>query len=200
VFRPLFHNPSLPPPPLVSLTGNHPTTTLSTGSLSKAHGIPGIRLGWIISPSTALLDRICIARAYTTISVSVVDDSIAAFALSREVLPKLLERNLAICQRCIKQLDDFVGAHKGRVDWVRPAGAGTAFIRLLDKDGKPVDDAVVGEKLVNEYGVSPLPGEVTFGDGEDPELRGFFRVTIGDEDKLRNGLELLDGFLKEDGI
>ncbi|KAK0636063.1 pyridoxal phosphate-dependent transferase [Bombardia bombarda] len=126
------------PPSIVSLPYPH---TLATGSVSKAIGLPGIRIGWVISPSTAVLNRIMTARDYTTISVSLLDEGVAAFALAPGVLPALLARNLAICGRSIALLQAWVDGHSkgtgsGRVAWVPPQGAGTAFVRVFEKGGR----------------------------------------------------------------
>ena len=46
VFSPLFHDDATKPPPFVSLGYFN---SVSTGSVSKAHGLPGIRVGWVVS-------------------------------------------------------------------------------------------------------------------------------------------------------
>ncbi|KAF5645858.1 transaminase type I [Fusarium tjaetaba] len=59
VFRPLFHNDTPTPPSVISLGYDN---TISTGSVSKAYALPGIRNGWIISPNKDILQRIIAAR------------------------------------------------------------------------------------------------------------------------------------------
>ncbi len=191
VFRPLFHTADPAPPALVSLGYKN---SLSTGSLSKAHGLPGIRLGWVISPNLDLIERVMNVHGYTTISVSRLDDDVALYALSPEVLPQLLERNLALCRSSLGLLRGFVERHAGRVEWIAPRGAGTAWVRILDANGDPVDDQEFAIKVGKKGGVSLLPGEV-FADTDDGEFKGYFRLALGDDTVLKQALEVLETFL-----
>ncbi|KAK3359640.1 pyridoxal phosphate-dependent transferase [Lasiosphaeria hispida] len=199
VFSPLFHGTTRPVPPLVSL--GYPAT-ISTGSVSKTIGLAGIRIGWIVSPDIAFLERVMTARDWTTISVSQLDSGVAAFALSDKVLPQILARNHATCARSIAVLADFAARNQGRVEWTPPAGAGTAFVRVLGPDGTPVDDAAFADVLVRETGVSVLPGGFCFGDeDEDTELKGYIRIGLGlNEHVLREGLRIVESFLDGKGF
>lgn len=93
---PLLHSHDPPPSRLVSL--GHPRT-VSTGSVSKAHALPGMRVGWVISQDKDIVQRVVTPRVYTMISVSLLDDSVAAFALSKEVPPPIPETQLADVRR-----------------------------------------------------------------------------------------------------
>ncbi|KAK3377545.1 pyridoxal phosphate-dependent transferase [Podospora didyma] len=203
VFSPLFHDQSFPSPPnLVSL--GHPKT-VSVGSMSKSMGLPGIRIGWVISPDLNLLERVMTARDYTTLSVSQLDDGVAVYALSPAILPALIRRNLDICAVSIGMIKEFLERNEGRgVEWVcPPQGAGTAFLRVLENDdgngngGKPVDDKDFAGELLKETGVSVVPGGYCFGeeDGDD-DLKGFIRISLGaPREKLAEGLQRLEVFL-----
>jgi aspartate/methionine/tyrosine aminotransferase len=189
VFTPLFHTDEDPPPPLVSLGYRN---SISTGSLSKAYGLPGVRVGWVISENAALLRKILIARDYTTISVSQLDDSVAAYALDSDVRPSLLKRNLALCRESIAVLDDFV-RRNDRCRWTKPRGGGTGFIQIMDKNGEPVDDYEFGVQVAQKKGLLVVPCGFCFrDDGTDD-----FRFALGDPDVLRQGLPLLEEFLNE---
>jgi aspartate/methionine/tyrosine aminotransferase len=193
VFRPLFHTSGPTSPPLVSLGYKN---SISTGSVSKAQGLAGIRVGWIVSQDKDLLDRIMTTRDYTTMSVSRLDDNVAGFALSLDVLPRIIEKNLAICKASLMLLEEFVTRNKSRCDWVSPAGGGTAFIRILNSDGSPVDDRQFALTLLEKEGLCVLPGEC-FADGEDEELKGYLRIMLGDDSKVRQGLPIIEMYLKD---
>ncbi|KAK4445743.1 PLP-dependent transferase [Podospora aff. communis PSN243] len=196
VFRPLFHSPTNPPPPSL-LTLNRPNSAV-TASLSKAYGLPGIRIGWIVSTSLPLLDRIMSVRHYTTLSVSQLDQQVAAFALSPEVYPQIITKNLEICRRSIAVIAEFVERNKTRVEWIPPAGAGVAVLRVRDKEGGYVSDVRFAGGLVQETGVSLVPVEYCFGEpeGRDGELEGCFRVSLGEgEEVLRRALGVVEGYL-----
>ncbi|KAK0618967.1 pyridoxal phosphate-dependent transferase [Immersiella caudata] len=202
VFRPLFHTPSPPPPSLLSVsTTSHPNSAV-TASLSKAYGLPGIRIGWIVSPSISLLERIMSIRHYTTLAVSVLDQQIATFALSPGVYPKIIERNLGICRRSIEIIGEWVERNGEKVEWIAPKGAGVAVVRVRkgNKDGKGgyVSDVKFAGGLVEETGVGLVPLKYAFGEheGTDEELEGCFRISLGvEEGVLRRALGEVEGYL-----
>lgn len=197
VFRPLFHDPTITPPPSVlGLSGKVPRIVV-TGSVSKTIGLPGVRVGWVVSNDVAFLkEKIMTARDWTTISVSRLDDAVAAFALAPDVLPRLLEKSADKCRKSIALIGEWVDKNKERVEWVPPSGAGTAFVRVKGKNGEPVQDTVFAKGLIDKTGVSVVPGEHCFGDGEDGELKGYVRISLGlEEEQLRGGLTELEGYL-----
>lgn len=193
VFSPLFHEPTVPPPPLVSLPY---ANTISTGSLSKSYGLPGIRIGWAVSPDLELIQRIVNLRDYTTLSVSQIDDGIALHALSHEVLPQLMSQNLERCAESIAKVDDFVSKHRDRCRWVRPQGAGTAFVQIVDTaDGRAVDDVQLARRLATEKSVCVVPGGHCFSEDGGGDFRGYLRFRLGDPDVLEDGLRALGELL-----
>ena len=107
-------------------------------------------------------------RDYTTLSVSQIDDSVAAFALSSDVLPRIIERSLAICKAGLTLLEEFMTKNKSRCDWVLSTGGGSAFIRILNSDGSPVDDRQFALTLIEKGGLFTVPGEC-FADGKDED-------------------------------
>jgi aspartate/methionine/tyrosine aminotransferase len=135
------------------------------------------------------------ARDYTTISVSRLDDSVAAFALSSDVLPQIIERNLGICKASLELLEGFVTRNKSRCDWVSPGGGGTAFIRILKPDGSPLEERPFALVLLETKGLCVLPGDC-FADGQDDEMKGCLRIALGDDVKFRHCLDKLEEFLK----
>lgn len=155
-----------------------------------------MRVGWVISENATLLRKILIARDYTTIAVSQLDDSVAAYALSPEVRPSLLKRNLAMCKESITVLGDFV-QRNDRCRWTKPRGGGTAFIQILDKDGEPIDDFEFGVQVAQKKGLLVVPCGLCFRDDGTDDFRGYLRFPIGDPNVLRQGLPLLEEFLNE---
>ena len=64
---------------------------IATGSLSKAYGLPGIRIGWAVAPADVAA-QLWARKDYMTISPGELTDRIATIALSAEVRPRILER------------------------------------------------------------------------------------------------------------
>lgn len=175
VYRPLYH--SLPseadmPPSILSFGYDK---TISTGSMSKAWALAGIRLGWIASRDKGIIDAIAAARDYTTISVSQLDDQVASFALSDAVRPALRKRNLELARTNLALLEKFVEEHKGVCSWVKPTAGTTAFLHFTD-GGKPVDDAKFCIDVLDKTKVMFVPGSKCF--GHDKDFKGYVSAAL----------------------
>ena len=143
---------------------------VSTASLSKCHGAPGLRIGWVITRDAALRAQLVTAKFNTTIACGNVDEALALRLLRRSDAP-LAERgahlahNLAIVQAWVQR-------EAGFVDWVRPDAGALCCVRL-----KPAvfDDAAVGRFH------AALPGHgVRVGDGRwFGETARVFRLGFG---------------------
>ncbi|PNH43294.1 hypothetical protein VD0004_g4136 [Verticillium dahliae] len=196
VYRPLFHalhddaGAAVPP----SITGLGYDKVIATGSMSKAYALAGLRIGWAASPSAALLARLASARDYTTISVSRLDDQVAAYALAPPVRAPLLRRNVALARTNRALVEAFVDAHAGVCSWVRPSAGTTAFLRF-ERDGAPVDDVAFARDVLDRTKVFFVPGSKCFGDGGD--FKGYVRIGyVCHTEVLKEGLEKLGGYLE----
>ncbi|KAL9067414.1 MAG: hypothetical protein Q9161_006923 [Pseudevernia consocians] len=196
VYRPLFHSvspgsPSFPP----SILSLGYAKTIATGSLSKAYSLAGIRVGWIASRSSEIIEACAQARDYTTISVSQLDDQIAAYALDNNCIHSLLSRNIQLAKRNLEILERFVESHRWACEWVKPVAGTTAFIKISHM-GSPVDDVAFCQKLIEDTSVMLVPGSRCFGDGKD--FKGFVRFGFCCEtDVLEEGLEKMRSFMKK---
>lgn len=79
--------------------------------LSKAYGLPGLRIGWIVAPQS-LVDALLERHDYTVIGPSPVSDFLATLAL--KVRPRILERtrtilnaNYPVIETWLKKFGDF---------------------------------------------------------------------------------------------
>jgi len=195
VYRPLFHSisPGAPefPPSILSLPY---AKTIATGSLSKAYSLAGIRVGWIASRSTKIIEACAQARDYTTISVGQLDDQIAAFALSPSCVHGLLHRNIQLAKVNLEILEKFVENHRWACEWIKPVAGTTAFIKFSQM-GSEINDVAFCEALMKQTGVMLVPGSRCFGDGVD--FKGFVRFGFCCETPvLEEGLEKLAKFMK----
>ena len=189
VYRPIFHSANVPPPSILSLGY---ANTIATGSLSKAYSLAGIRVGWLASRNGALVERTRDARHYTTISVSIVDSYVAAYALAAPVARRLLDRNVRLARENLAVLAGFVEARADACGWVAPVAGTTAFVRF-GRGGAPVDAAELCRRLVEEAGVLLVPGDLAFGS----EFKGFVRVGFAcDTGVLRAGLAAVEDWMK----
>ena len=79
--------------PLPVAAGLSPSV-VSVSSLSKTYGLPGIRIGWLVTRDRALRDTFLAAKEQILISGSLVDETIALAALRRRPawLPRIRAR------------------------------------------------------------------------------------------------------------
>lgn len=194
VYRPLFHSLTAEegsPPSILSLGYDR---VVSTSSMSKAWSLAGIRVGWIASRDKSIIEAVAEARDYTTISVSQLDDQIASYALSAEIRPALINRNLELAKSNLKLLDDFVKRHKGVCRWIKPTAGTTAFLQFTNHLREPVDDVVFALDVLDKTKVMFLPGSKCFGHGVD--FKGFVRIGyVGSTEVLKEALEKLDVYV-----
>lgn len=196
VYRPLFHSldshqPDNPP----SILDFGYNKAISTGSMSKAFSLAGIRLGWIASRNPAMIEAFASARHYTLISVGQLDDRVATQALSSPTVENLLERNCQLARQNLNDLEAFVREFERTASWTRPQAGTTAFIKFV-KGGRPINDVVFCEQLLEEYGVMFVPGSRCFGDGHD--FKGYVRVGyVSEREVMIDGLEALRKFMRD---
>lgn len=194
VYRPLFHSISPLdkefPPSLLSMGYNN---VVVTGSMSKAYSLAGIRIGWIASRSSDLIEKIAAARHYTTISVSYFDEQVAAYALHPSTVHNLLARNIQLAKTNLALLEKFVIKNEDECEWVKPTAGTTAFIKF-HREGKPVDSVDFCKKLLEATGVMFVPGSTCFGD----EFKGYVRIGfVNQTDIVKEGLEAATKFIRK---
>ncbi|CAA9965714.1 hypothetical protein CFE70_008572 [Pyrenophora teres f. teres 0-1] len=194
VYRPLFHSLS-PfdkdfPPSLLSMGYEN---VVVTGSLSKAYSLAGLRIGWIASRTSSLIEKMASARHYTTISVSALSEHYAAFALSPTTVHGLLARNIQLAKTNLALLERFMVKNEDEATWVRPVAGTTAFIKF-HRDGKAVDDVDFCKKLLESTGVLFVPGSMCFGG----EWKGYVRVGfVNQTEVVKEGLDAVTRFVRK---
>lgn len=159
-----------------SFWGRH-ERVLVTNSLSKAYGLPGLRLGWIVGPAHLVAD-LWGRTDYTTISPNSLSDALATLALEPEVRARILGRTRGIVRANLGLLRDWMDAQEGRFSY-RPPDAGAICYTRYDA---PVNSTEFAEKLRTEKSVLVVPGD-HFG------MDRYLRIGFGNpEDELREGL------------
>lgn len=152
---------------------------VSIGSMSKAFGLPGLRIGWIATRDRTLLQRCAALKDYTSVCSSAPSEILAVIALRAR--DAVLARGRAIVEANLPVLVDFMAAHADDLDWVPPRAGVVAFPRLV----RQRDVEAFTRELATREGVLLLPGTV-FGDRD-----GRFRIGYGRRD-MPEGLERLD--------
>jgi aspartate/methionine/tyrosine aminotransferase len=156
---------------------------ISTGSMSKTYSLAGLRLGWIVAPPE-LIAAVSTHRDYNTISVGMLDDSIAALALEHR--DAILRRNHAILRGNRARLKAWVEAEPS-ITYVPPRSGTTALLRY---EGN-LSSVTFCERLLERTGVLLTPGSAM-------EMEGYLRIGYANgPEVLRAGLEQLSRFLHE---
>jgi aspartate/methionine/tyrosine aminotransferase len=151
---------------------------VSFGTLSKAYGLPGVRIGWCFAPEPVLREMVKL-RDYTTISCSPLLEHLAAAVVERADL--LIAPRLAQAAANRAQLAEWAAANLDIVEYTPPLGGVTVFPRFASDGGT----TEVCEDLAREDGVLVVPGSC-FG------LSNHIRIGFGGPSELLStGLERL---------
>ncbi len=126
---------------------------ISVASMSKSYGLPGIRIGWIITRDPALQELFLAAKEQMFICNSIVDEEIAFRVLSRKtaVLSPILARNRQAFETTRAWM-----AQQKYMEWVEPRGGVVCFPRI--KPGSGVDVEAFYRILNGQYATYTGPG------------------------------------------
>lgn len=101
---------------------------ITTSSISKAHGAPGLRIGWLTTQSTDLYERLTFAKLNTVISTPVIDEVLAEVLFGK--LDAILANRRKHLSRALDVLDGWASGHSHLVEWVRPDAGALCCVRL----------------------------------------------------------------------
>ncbi len=121
---------------------------LATNSLSKAYGLPGLRVGWVVAPRS-MRDAIWRRHEYTTITTTMLSNKLAAAALLPAVRPGLMQRVRGYIRRGYSILEEWLARHEETFSLVPPQAAAIAFPRYhLDVNSSELVVRLIREKSV----------------------------------------------------
>ncbi|KAI1880806.1 hypothetical protein JX265_001046 [Neoarthrinium moseri] len=182
-YRDISYTPKLP---VAASLADH---VISVCSLSKSFGIPGIRVGWIITKNKQLQETFLAAKEQISISGSVIDEWIAEQVLSQResILGKTQEEmkaRLALVEAWISQEE--------LLEWVKPTGGVVCFPRMKKEPARGL--ASFYERLLNKYGTYVGPGH-WFGLSDT-----YFRLGYGwpSRDQLEAGMKAISQALRDE--
>jgi aspartate/methionine/tyrosine aminotransferase len=100
--------------------------TVTCASLSKAHGAPGLRLGWLTTTDAELYEQLREAKFLTTVACSTVDEFLAAAVLRRRA--EILAPRAKRLREALDELLDWTRDQP--VEIVKPDGGAICCLRL----------------------------------------------------------------------
>jgi aspartate/methionine/tyrosine aminotransferase len=175
VYHPIYHGAP------ARSAGEHTRATV-LGDFSKSFSLPGLRAGWLLERDPARRRELERAHTYFTVSTSLLSELLATVAVrNREAI---WNRARGVSADNLAALDTWVSEHAARLEWLRPAGAMTAFPRLRGAvDARPFCISAA------ERGVLLAPGDC-FG------APAHFRIGVGlAMPRYREALGILSGLL-----
>ncbi|MFN8430306.1 MAG: aminotransferase class I/II-fold pyridoxal phosphate-dependent enzyme [Spirosomataceae bacterium] len=154
---------------------------ISVSSLSKAYGLPGIRIGWIICKDPVLMEKFLAAKEQIIICNSVVDEYLAEKALKNKA--KILSESHTTLNQNFKIVQNWIENHPN-FEWVKPDAGAVAFIHFK----KPIDTQSFYETLLNTHQTMLGPGH-WFEQSDQ-----FFRLGFGfpTAEELEEGIKSLN--------
>ena len=156
---------------------------ISLGVMSKAYGLPGVRVGWLACGNAGLMGGISRYKNYLSICGAAPSESLACTALAHG--SALLQRSRSIIQENLRVADAFLARHADFFTYNRPL-AGPIGLPLLHGDESSEAFCI---RLAREAGVLLLPGSV-YG-----LTAPYVRMGFGRKNFAAN-LDVLDGWLQ----
>jgi aspartate/methionine/tyrosine aminotransferase len=165
-----------------SMWGRSPKAIVTSG-LSKAYGLPGLRIGWIVAPPS-LIASLWSYHDYVTIAPGALSDRLARVALTPERRAQLFERTRHILRRNLPLIEAWL-TEVGGFHWIKPEAGAIIYVRY----DHPINSTALVTRLREEKSVLTVPGD-HFG------MDGYLRLGFGEPPEYnRAGLDRLRDLL-----
>jgi aspartate/methionine/tyrosine aminotransferase len=149
-----------------------------TNGLSKAYGLPGLRIGWIVS-TPQLIAKLWSYHDYTTIAPGMLSDILARVALQPAKREQIRKRTVGILRENFPPLQEWITKHGRLFTMILPRAGAIAYLRY----SLPINSSTLAEKLLHEKSTLIVPGD-HFG------MDHYLRIGYGSPvEYLRAGLE-----------
>jgi len=155
---------------------------ISLSGLSKSFALPGLRVGWLATQESALIERWLAFKDYTTICNSAPSEILGMIALQNK--ERILRRSIDIVRVNTAIAEKFFAGHQDRFDWFKPQAGSVAFPKWLGAGS--VEQFC--EAVLDKQGVMIVPGSLFDYPGRH------FRIGLGRKN-LKEALERVSAFL-----
>ena len=127
---------------------------LAIGSLSKAYGLPGLRLGWVVAPAD-MAEEIWARQDYITICTTKLSNKLAAYALSPDVRPRIEARAREYVRQGYRNFEVWYQQHAELFSFIPPQAAAVAFVRYH----QDINSSQLVKRLIDEKKTFVVPGD-----------------------------------------
>lgn len=160
--------------------------TLVTNGLSKAYGLPGLRIGWALGPAS-LIEECMAYHDYLTLTPTMLSDRLAQVVLEARKREEILARTRSILNANYPAVREWIEGHGSLFHHVPPAAGAICYIRYA----LAMNSTDLAHRLRKEKSVLLVPGD-HFG------MDGYVRIGIGPPTEyLLKGLDRVDALLRE---
>lgn len=148
-----------------------------TSGLSKAWGIPGVRIGWMVGPKEVIAE--CWSQHDSiTICPGKLSDQVARVAVTKENREKCYARTREVLTRNLEIAREWVAGLDGMLGWREPDAGAIALMKYRSDVGS----IELAERIRVRQSTLVVPGKML-------GIEGFLRIWLGArEDYLREGL------------
>ncbi len=170
------------------ITATKSKKVICVSSLSKAYGLPGLRMGWLITQDETIMERFLAAKEMICISNSALDEEVAyQFYLEKEKFAITINQKAMMNFHLLKEWLQ----KETRMEAVLPQGGVVCFSRF--KEDLNIDTAKFYSLLMNKYQTMVGPGHWF----EMPD--SCMRIGFGWTDDLvfKKGLENISAAIEE---
>jgi aspartate/methionine/tyrosine aminotransferase len=165
--------------------GRYPKVIVTAG-LSKAFGMPGLRIGWIVAPPKTI-SSFCGYQDYTTLTPAMLSDRLARAAMEPRRREEILARTRGIIREHLPRVESWIRGHGDLFEYIAPVAGAIVLVKYR----LPISSTALFDRLRLEKSVLITPG-AHFGIGR------YIRVGYGyDVAKTLEGLAQVDELLGE---
>ena len=126
---------------------------IAINSMSKAYGLPGLRLGWMVGPAEVI--EACWRRhEYAAIAATIFSMKLADYALAETAREKLRARARTLIRRGFDTFTAALNSHPGVFSVVAPQASAMSFPRF----DLPISSEDLARRLLKEENVLVIPG------------------------------------------
>jgi aspartate/methionine/tyrosine aminotransferase len=166
-----------------SMWGRYERVVITSG-LSKAYGLPGLRIGWIVAPPSFVASTWSY-HDYTTIAPGALSDRLARVALDPARRGDILARTRRIVRENLPLIEEWLHEHHPMFRWIAPRAGAIVYVHY----NYSINSTELVTRLRHEKSVLVVPGD-HFG------MDGYLRLGFGERpDYLRQGLGRLHALL-----
>jgi aspartate/methionine/tyrosine aminotransferase len=157
---------------------------LVTSSLSKAYGLPGLRIGWVVGPP-ATVESLWAVHDYTTIGPAAASDMLARITLTQPRRARVIARTRGIIRTNYPIVRKWIERRAPFLSHIPPQAGAIVYVKYRH----PINSTDLITRLRDEKSVLVVPGDHF-------EMDGYLRIGVGsDPAHLEGSLERIGEML-----